>query len=121
MPARKMRIGFYLRAFKSPAIECLSAVLKRAGHETFLFFDPALGDDLQFQNKMLARLCGTEDLVIDRMASSNLDVAAFSITTDLYRDTLRVAGKFKKLADVPTVFGGVHVSALPERVVALWK
>ncbi len=113
-----MRIGFYVQIFESLGVEYLSACLKQAGHETLLFFDPKLGDDSFVLSKRLAHMLSVEDLLVARMASARLDIAAFPVMTDTFATALRVAGKLKEHCNTTTVFGGVHVTSVPERVLA---
>lgn len=113
-----MRIGFYMEVFEGLGVEYLSACLRQAGHETLLFFDPKLGNDTVVLSKPLAYLLNMEDMIAEQMAEAELDVAAFSVMTDTYGNALRMAQKLKARCDVPTVFGGIHASSVPERVLA---
>ena len=57
--------------------------------------------------------------VIDAIAAQRPDVLAFSALTGTYRWMLGVAAEAKAmLPGVRTVFGGVHASAVPDRVLA---
>ncbi len=111
-----MRIGFYVQVFESLGVEYLSASLKQAGHETELFYDPALCDDIIAEKQWLSRLLSIEDLLVERMASSGIELAAFTVTTDTFARALRVAAKLKRISGIPTVFGGIHATSAPERV-----
>ncbi len=112
-----MRIGFYVQVFESLGVEYLSACLKQAGHETFVFFDPKLGNDTFMNNSRLARLLDIEDILVEKMLEADLDLVAFSVMTDTYANSLRIAQKLKNSANIKTVFGGIHVSCVPEKVV----
>lgn len=112
-----MRIGFYLQVYESLAVEYLSACLRQAGHEVCLFYDPKLGNDLNFQNRYLAKWLDLQDALVEEMANADLDLAGFSVVTDTYATSLRAARKLKARTDVPTVFGGIHVTSVPKRVV----
>lgn len=112
-----MKVGFYVQTFECLGVEYLSAALKRAGHDACIFFDPVLGDDVITQNALVSRLLSFEDLLVERMAQANLDLVAFSVSADIFPRALRVAEKLKRRAGLPTVFGGIHVTSSPERVI----
>jgi anaerobic magnesium-protoporphyrin IX monomethyl ester cyclase len=112
-----MKIGFYVQAFEHLSVERLSAGLKCAGHEIEVFVDPKLCNDGIVYNERLRRLLNIEDLLIEDMLNANLDLAAFSVVTDNYATALRVAGKLKAQTDILTVFGGIHATSVPERVI----
>lgn len=116
MTASPMRIGFYVRSAENLGVEYLSAFLKRAGHETLIFFDPCLAEDFIMENRAFAGLLSLEDLLVERMVEADLDLAAFSVTTATYAGAIRVAQAFKKRTGIATVFGGSHVSCTPETV-----
>jgi anaerobic magnesium-protoporphyrin IX monomethyl ester cyclase len=112
-----MKIGFYVQAFEHLSVERLSAGLKCAGHEIEVFVDPKLCNDGIVYNERLRRLLNIEDLLIEDMLNANLDLVGFSVVTDNYATALRVAGKLKAQTDILTVFGGIHATSVPERVI----
>jgi radical SAM superfamily enzyme YgiQ (UPF0313 family) len=112
-----MKIGFYVPAREHLGVELLSAVLKRAGHTTEVFFDPRLCTDGALSNPTLAGWFNVEDLVVDEILNAGLDLLCFSVVTDTYAIALRIAGKVRRHRVIPTAFGGVHCSCVPERVV----
>jgi radical SAM superfamily enzyme YgiQ (UPF0313 family) len=113
-----MKVGFYVQQFESIGAEYVSACLKQAGHETTLWFNPRLYDDTYVHNERLAKLLDVEDMLVDEILESDVDVLAFSVVTDNYRNAARVAQKVRKHRNIPTVFGGVHVTSVPEVVTA---
>ncbi len=112
-----MKISFYVQGFESLAAEYLSACLKEAGHETKLFFEPRLYRDGVVNQSFLAGMMNLEDKILEDMLRWRPDLAAFPTVTDNYATALRVAGKLKNLASIPTVFGGIHVTSVPDVVV----
>ncbi|MFP4191993.1 MAG: B12-binding domain-containing radical SAM protein, partial [Candidatus Hydrogenedentota bacterium] len=112
-----MKIGFYVQAHEHIGVEILTAVLKQAGHSVEVFFDPKLCRDGTLFIDPLASLLNVEDMVIEDVLEADLDMLCFSVVTDNYASSLRVARKIKEHSNIPTVFGGVHCSSVPERVV----
>lgn len=113
-----MKVLFIYNGAESLGIEYLSSVLKSKGHETFLLFDPAIftGDQL-INSKFLSNFFSLDDKIVNRVTKINPDIIGFSAYTGNYRWCLKLAQKFKALfPSVPVVFGGVHVTAVPERV-----
>lgn len=112
-----MKVGFYMQGTEYVGVEFLSAVLKQAGHSVALFFDPRIWRDGFTYDERLARWFNVEDMVVEDILKSDMDVLGFSVVTDNYATALRVAGKIKQHSDVPTVFGGIHCTSVPERVI----
>lgn len=112
-----MKVGFYMQATEYVGVEFLSAVLKAAGHTTALFFDPRIWRDGFTYDERLARWFNVEDMIVEDILNADLDVLGFSVVTDNYATALRVAGKVKQHSDIPTVFGGIHCTSVPDRVV----
>lgn len=113
-----MKIGFYVQAYEHISVEILSAMLKAAGHEVELFFDPRICTDGFLYVDSVAPLFNVEDMLVDEMLNARLDMLCFSVVTDNYPSALRVAGKVKKHIDIVTVFGGIHCTSVPEKVAA---
>lgn len=114
-----MRVVFVYNGSESLGIASLSAYLKAHGHETFLAFEPAVfGGNRGRENPLLSRLF---DYSVEEMARAAIsyepDILAFSCVTGNFRWALNVAQAAKKISDVPTVFGGIHPTAAPDRVI----
>lgn len=91
---------------ESMAIEYLSAVLKRAGHETALI----LFSDYEEENAIHNRLT-------EKMNNFKPDYVCFSVMTDDYSWACDLSKYIKKAGDVPIIFGGVHVTSCPEETI----
>ena len=114
-----MRITFVYMGAESLAIEYLSSVLKARGHAVTLAFDPALFDDKQYLYvPALAKVFSARKRLISAVVASKPDLVAFSVGTDIYAWALSMAWDIKKALNVPVIFGGVHATAVPERVIA---
>ena len=104
---------------ESLAVEYLAAGLQRAGHRVALCHDPALFQDkLVFQESKLGRLLDRREALVAEALEWRPDLLAFSVMTDTYQWALSLAGAIKVRRDVPVLFGGVHPTSLPERVMA---
>lgn len=114
----KIRITFVAMGAENVSLEYLSAVLKEKGHEVSLAFDRALFDDkAYFPIPFLAKLFNYREKVVEEIIESNPDLIGFSVFVDNYLWALEIAGKVKKHLNVPIVFGGIHPTTVPEKVI----
>ncbi|MFA5357166.1 MAG: radical SAM protein [Candidatus Omnitrophota bacterium] len=112
-----MRIVFVQSEFESLAIGIMSSLLKGQGHETFMIYDTRLFDCMEIQSKTLARLFDVKDKLIEEIEYIRPDLIAFSVLTDQYRWAVDMAGRIKKKIGVPVIFGGPHVTMVPDEVI----
>ncbi len=114
-----MRVSFVYRGYESIGIQMLSAGLRRAGHETRLHFDPLLFNDMLLSNARLARLFSHRDDLIRSVVQYAPGVVCFSCVTFDYAWARSMAAEIKSvLPGVRTVFGGIHVTSMPDAVLA---
>ncbi len=113
-----MRVAFVSGNFESLGLEYLSSVLRLKGHETELFLEPCiLHDDAIFLNgKLLNRMVDFSGYIADSVKEYRPQLVGISSVTDYYQMYLNIARKIKERIDVPIVFGGVHPSSVPEKV-----
>jgi anaerobic magnesium-protoporphyrin IX monomethyl ester cyclase len=110
-----MRVVFVALGQEQLGISILSSVLRRAGHETALVFNPALFHDrYYFDVPVLRDVFDRTARVIDEAAALRPDLLAFSVLTPTYQWCLDVARRVKARVGCPVIFGGVHPSAVPE-------
>ncbi|MBI5527335.1 MAG: B12-binding domain-containing radical SAM protein [Deltaproteobacteria bacterium] len=108
---------FVYRGAESLGLEYLSAVLRAAGHETKLAFDPGLFDDKRYlKSRRLGDLLSYRRHLLGDIARSKPDLVAISVVTDFSRWALDVAEWVKSHLGVTVVFGGIHPTSLPEAV-----
>lgn len=113
-----MKVTFVYIGAESLAIEYLSSALKQHGHETALAFDPALFDDKQYLDiPFLAKIFDSRGKLVNDIVNSSPNLVAFSVGTDILLWAFEVAKAVKERLDVPIIFGGVHVTAVPERII----
>lgn len=114
-----MKIVFIYNGTESLGIEYISAFLKKKGHQVFLLFDPAVFQGDVFVNiRALANFFNLDQAIVRKAIEINPDLIAFSAYTGNYRWCLSIAQAIKQISDIPIVFGGVHPTAVPERVLA---
>jgi radical SAM superfamily enzyme YgiQ (UPF0313 family) len=110
-----VKVVFVALGQEQLGISILSAVLRRAGHDTSLVFDPALFHDrYYFDIPILRDLFNRDDETVARIVEEQPDLLAFSVLTFTYEWALDIARRAKQLTGVPVIFGGVHPSAVPD-------
>src|SRR5438128_104846 len=110
-----MKIVFVALGQEQLGISILSAVLRRAGHETRLVFDPALFHDrYYFEVPILRDIFNRDHDTVKRIVAEAPDLLAFSVLTLTYDWAIDIARRVKELTGVPVIFGGVHPSGVPE-------
>ena len=114
-----MKVTFLHNGYESLGIEALSAALKKAGFETSLVIDPCLFDESGFWRlKGPARFFDLKNETMALLKAEKPDILCFSVFTDNYRWALGWAEAAKKELGVPVVFGGIHPTSVPEKVIA---
>lgn len=115
-----MKIAFVHLGRENLGIEYLSAVLKKAGHKTNLISDPGLfsREDNVFYTPFLEKIFEKRDWILKGILESKPDLIAFSVYTSTYKWACSVAKDIKEVTDVPIIFGGIHPTLLPEKVIA---
>ena len=115
-----MRITFVALGWEQMGISLLSAIAKRDGHEVNLAFSTSLFNDRWNMGfPAISPYFDDTKEVIETIKKQKPDVLCFSALTGTYQWMLGAAKEVKlHLPNVKTVFGGVHVSAVPERVLA---
>ncbi len=113
-----MKITFVAIGSEQLSISLLSAMAKGAGHKVSLAYSAGLFHDrLYLEIPTLAKYFDDTEFVLQKIEKIQPDVVAFSVITSTYQWNLAIAREMKKrLPAVKTVFGGVHISAVPDRV-----
>lgn len=111
-----MKIAFINDSCERLGIGYLSAVLKNNGHQVRLFADPQLFDDENLSFKKLNRLFDYKHSLVSELKLFNPDLVGFSVVTDFYQWACELAKMIKKEINVPIIFGGIHPTSVPERV-----
>lgn len=114
-----MKITFVHLGREHLGIEYLSAVLKRAGHKTSLVYDPGLfgKEDNVLYIPFLERIFAQRQKMLEKIQRLNPDLIAFSIYTSTYQWSCEMAKLIKNRMDKKIVFGGIHATLIPEKVI----
>ena len=113
-----MRITFVAIGSEQLAISLLANIAKQHGHEVNLAFCAALFHDrFNLEIPWLNKYFDDTENTIATIKEQEPELLVFSALTATYQWSLEVARRSKELLpNVKTVFGGVHVSAVPDRV-----
>lgn len=114
-----MRVLFVYCSYEGQGIEYLSAVLKAAGHETRLLYDPRLFEDPEgiHRHRTLAKIFDQRRQMLRLVKDFRPDLVAFSVVSADYVWACATARMIKEWADVPIVFGNIHPTAIPDTVI----
>jgi radical SAM superfamily enzyme YgiQ (UPF0313 family) len=115
-----MKIVFFNIAHECLAISILSAIAKKEGHDVKLLHTPTLfKDGLTREFPRLAKLFNNDKEIFRQLESYQPDIIAFSVVSFHYQIALGYAQICKKICpNAKIVFGGIHVSCVPEVVIA---
>ncbi len=109
----RFKLTFVYPDFESLGVEYLMAQVIKNGFETELILYKA-------ENTYLARKERFLDYraIVRRVIDSSPDLVCFSCVTDNYQSQLKIAKALKrKIPGLPTVFGGIHTTAVPKLVI----
>ncbi len=115
-----MKITFVALGTEQLAISLLSSIAKRDGHQVGLAFSASMFHDrFNLEIPALGRFFDDRHEVIDAIRQQQPDILAFSVLTATYQWSLSIAREAKQMfPNIKTVFGGVHISAVPDLVIA---
>lgn len=115
-----MKICFVAIGCEQLAISLLAGLCKEKGHEVSVAYSASLFHDrFNLEMPTLGRLLDDKQILMKRIREIQPDVLAFSCLTSTYQWSLDIARRSKVMfPEVKTIFGGVHISAVPERAIA---
>ncbi|MCK4994208.1 MAG: B12-binding domain-containing radical SAM protein [Candidatus Omnitrophica bacterium] len=112
-----MKVAFVNDFSIQLGVQSISSVLKSSGHQTKLFMDPLLFDDDVITLRRLNRRLDFKKFIIRQLKEYKPDIIGISVVTDFYYWACEIAQLIKQHMDVPIIFGGIHPSSVPERVI----
>ncbi|MEW5895402.1 MAG: radical SAM protein [Candidatus Omnitrophota bacterium] len=114
-----MRLTFLGLGWEQLGLAQLSAIAREHGHQTGLAFSAGLFNDRYNLHIPLLAACFNDDAdVVSEIIRQKPDALVCSPLTSTYQWTLEIVKEVRLvLPGVKTIFGGVHVSAVPERVI----
>jgi radical SAM superfamily enzyme YgiQ (UPF0313 family) len=122
MPNAK-RVTFVYRNYEGLGVGYLAAYVRSLGHQVQLVLYPDPWSDTYIKQKdkdspMVGRLQQRVDRELLReIVDFAPDLICFSAVTDDYQWSVQTAGVLKAATGAVVIFGGVHVTSVPERVV----
>ncbi len=111
-----MKVAFINDSCERLGVEHISAVLKQYGHTVKLFTDSQLFDDENFTIRFLANCFDCKNELISAVCAFQPDLICFSVVTDFYQWACYLARKVKFAMNVPVIFGGIHATSVPDKV-----
>ena len=112
-----MKIAFVNDCVERLGVEYLSAVLKENGHQVKLFVDPQLFNNVYLRFRWLDRQFDFTEAIIKDLTEYQPDLIGFSVDTESYQWASRLARSIKARLKTPIIFGGIHPTSVPERVI----
>ncbi|MFT3714010.1 MAG: radical SAM protein [Archangium sp.] len=114
-----MRVTFVSCGLEHLGIEALAAYVRHHGHEPFVVYEPrpfssGSGTDIALFAKLLEP---SIEETAARVLATKPDVVAVTSYSVTHAWAVAVARVVKRELEVPIVFGGPHVGAIPERVI----
>jgi radical SAM superfamily enzyme YgiQ (UPF0313 family) len=115
-----MRVTFVALGWEQLGISLLSALAKRDGHDVNLAFSVSLFNDrYNLSIPSIAPFFDDRGDVIESIRRHQPQAIVFSPLTGSYQWMLGIAREAKEiLPNTKIIFGGVHTSAVPDRVLA---
>ena len=117
MKRKSLKIAFINDSCEHLGVEYLSAMLKAAGHDTRLFVDPLLFDDEFITVRALNRCFDYKTKILRALKAYAPDLIGMSVVSSFYPWASRMASLIKAEMNVPVIFGGIHPTSVPERVI----
>lgn len=111
MTSEVLKIVFVYPDFENLGVEYLMATCLESGFDVeFIAYE---AENSYFNKKRELSVLS----IARQIAKTKSDIVAFSCVTDNYRNQLECAKSLKEIApNTSTIFGGIHVTALPEKV-----
>jgi len=113
-----MKVTFVHLGREHLGIEYMSVVLKQAGHEVELAYDPGLFgvNDNVLCIPMMERVFSRKQEVVRTIVEGQPDIVGFSAYTNTFQWCCEIAREVKPRIEAPIVFGGSHPTMVPEHV-----
>jgi anaerobic magnesium-protoporphyrin IX monomethyl ester cyclase len=120
---KSKRVSFIYRNYEGLGVGYLAGALRAQGHAVQLVLYPDPWSDTYVKQKdkdspVVTRIqTRVNRQLLREVVEFAPDLICFSAVTDDYQWCLRIAGELRPATGAATIFGGVHVTSVPERVV----
>ena len=108
-----MRIAFVYKNAEWLGIEYLVAVLRDAGHQVELLFDPGVGD-IEFKFHALKKYMRPEEVMLEKARKFRPQMIAVSCLNNMTLWAKEMCRMFKAEFGVPIILGGLQPTMVPE-------
>ncbi len=112
-----MKIAFVNDSCERLGVGYIAALLRSRGHEVRIYIDPQYFKDENINIKYLQNICDRQARLISRLKTYNPDLIGFSVVSDFYPWACALAQSIKREMAAPIIFGGIHPSSVPDRVI----
>ena len=112
-----MNFVFIATEAESYALMLFSRLLKNAGHQVHMVFDPKLFANDEINSGLLGRLFDIRQQNLRLIELLRPDYVGFSTYTQDYRWNVEYARMIKARLKVPIIFGGIHCVLCAEEVI----
>jgi len=112
-----MKIAFINDSSERLGIASIAAVLQRHGHDVDIFIDHQHFKDENININWLHNIFDRRKQLIARLKHFNPDIVGFSVVSDFYLWACQMAKLVKEDLNVPIIFGGIHPTSSPDRVI----
>lgn len=113
-----MRILFIYPGYENIGIEYLSSVLKKHGHEVSLILDPVLfAESGSINVRWLSSPFDYSKSILKDISQLRPHLICISCVSDNFGWAVRTSEAIKKNFGIPIVFGGIHPTSVPDKVI----
>jgi len=113
------KVAFICPGYENLGLEYLSAVLKKEGFSVELFLDPILFAESGFiKNPVLKNIFCFKEQLLKELVTFAPSLVGIPVLSDNFPWAQDWVKEIKAVLDVPVIFGGIHPSSVPFKVLA---
>lgn len=112
-----MKIAFVNDSCERLGVGYIASLLRSRGHDVRLFVDPQYFNDENISIRWLHARFDYKKTIVPALKAFTPDLIGFSVVSDFYPWACQMAELIKKELPVPIIFGGIHPTSVPDRVI----
>ena len=112
-----MKIAFVNDSCERLGVGYIAALLRSFGHDVQLFIDPQYFNDENISIRWLHARFDYKKTIVPALKAFAPDLIGFSVVSDFYPWACQMANLIKMEITAPIIFGGIHPTSVPERVI----